>query len=98
MKLEFQSTYYPVPGILTSKVEKPLPVYKLKVYPTGTVLLSMRHEFETLHREQYTHIANMPGRLDEIMRNCKYYSIVCLDQRMTKFIAEFCSKNLVKSD
>lgn len=93
-KLKFQSNYYPKPSIITSKVNAHSRKYKLKRYPMGASLMSLRHEFEILHRERYTHIANMPGRLDEILRNCQHFSIVCLDRRMTKFIAEFCSKNI----
>lgn len=94
MKLKFQSNYYPTPSIIKLKVLTPSSNYKLKRYPMGASIMSMRHEFETLHREQYTHIANMPGRLDEILRNCQHFSIVCLDRRMPKFISEFCSKNI----
>lgn len=94
MKLKFQSNYFPIPDAITLKVDKPPSTYKLKKYPIGSTIMSIRHEFEMLHREQYTHIANMPGRLDEILINCRYFSIICLDYRMNKFVAEFCSKKI----
>lgn len=83
----------PIPT-LNFEPKLPHSVYKLKIYKSTDVIPSLISEFEMLYNQKYTHVANMPGKIDEILYIAKDYCIVCIDMRLNKFVAEFCSKNI----
>lgn len=68
--------------------------YKLKKYPNNISINSLRHEFETLVDQDYTHVTNMPGNIQQILKLANHYGIVYLD--IDKYVADYCSKNQLK--
>lgn len=94
MKRKFISDFIPKPNINFNILPKNNG-FKVKCYLQMDVVKCIRTEFEHLYEQQYTHVVNMPGNLHQIICAAKHYNIICLDSRLTKHIADFCSKVLV---
>jgi hypothetical protein len=93
-KCNFKSTYIPQPqekDIILEKFD-----YKLRLYTAKDQIQSIRDEFEKLHENKYTHVANMPGNMKEILNIAKQYQIICLDTKLNKRIADHCSKSRIQ--
>lgn len=90
----YVSEYYPKPKIDFNERILPHEGYKLKVYNNRDHVDSIRFEFERLHAQKYTHVANMPGDFREILYMARCFQINILDWRMGKYVAEECSKKI----
>lgn len=88
------SSFIPLPSI-EPDVMPTNEGFKVKMYSHTSQISSIRNEFETLHHQNYTHVINMPGKLDLIISTGKYYNIICLDNRLTKYISGICSDYLI---
>ncbi|ATZ81576.1 GrBNV_gp62-like protein [Drosophila innubila nudivirus] len=87
----FISSYVPKPTV-HNVIKESNDGYKLKSYKKGDVIPSLAVEFQMLYDQKYTHILNAPGRLSDILVTAKEYKLICLDSRMGKYVAEYCSK------
>lgn len=87
----FLCTYNPVPHVTFSRL-KPHEGYKLKTYAPKDVVYSIRREFEDLYSQKYTHVANMPGNFQTILRLSSHFGIICLDRRLVEHVADLCSQ------
>ncbi|AQN78616.1 ACH96234.1 GrBNV gp62-like protein [Kallithea virus] len=88
----FISSYIPKPQPRIMP-NKPNDSYKLKTYKNGDTIESLSREFQRLYEQKYTHVANVPGRLDDILQVAYEYKLICLDGRMLKYVAEYCSES-----
>lgn len=86
----FICSYNPTPSITFTRL-KPHDGYKLKKYSSEDIVSSTRQEFENLYRQQYTHVANMPGNFANILRLSAHFGIICLDRRQVEYVADMCS-------
>lgn len=93
MKCNFESEFIPIPNNLFTILPKN-EGFKVKYYSNNDEILCIRTEFAKLYSQNYTHVMNMPGNINQIMCAAKHFNIVCLDYRLTKYISEFCSKKL----
>lgn len=92
----FHSRYTPLPIDDVEQIVTPRDCFKMRFYASGSSnVSSVRAEFENMHKQEITHVANMPANLNEVLTNCQYFGIICLDRRMHKFVSEFCSRSLV---
>jgi len=87
----FISSYVPKPTV-HNVIKELNDGHKMKVYKKGDAIPSLAVEFQMLHDQNYTHILNAPGRLNDILMTAKEYKLICLDSRMGKYVAEYCSK------
>ncbi|AYP97979.1 GrBNV gp62-like protein-like protein [Mauternbach virus] len=87
----FISSYVPKPNTYTV-IKESNKGCKLKLYNKGDVIPSLAAEFQMLYDQKYTHVVNAPGRLNDILVTAKEYKLICLDSRMGKYVAEYCSK------
>ena len=87
MRFTFVSDYIPLPEIRFTKLP-PNGGYKIKIYRNDNKIDSLRHEFEKLYRDKYTHVVNIPGKYEEILRIAQHFGIVYLNSRTVKYVAE----------
>lgn len=78
----------PEPIIIKDSVGKR--VTKIHVYNGTDRIESVPSEFRKLNASGYTHSVNMPGGLSEIFYFSKRMRVVALDQRMLKWVSDFC--------
>lgn len=93
MKCNFISSFIPTPTIREGR-NQPHSIYKLKIYNSDDKIDSLIDEFEKLYTYKYTHVSNMPGKIEDILHIASEYGIVCIDGRTNKFIADFCSRQI----
>lgn len=89
----YTTLYFPMPDTSDKAVVKNRG-YKLKYYtsldePIETS--SLRSVFERLHADGYTHVANMPGQLNDICYNARCFHMIVIDKRLIKQIAGLCA-------
>lgn len=63
-------------------------VVRLKKYKKHDRIASVKQEFEILKKFNYTHVANMPGSLKEVLYYSRFYNMRILDSRLDKFVAD----------
>lgn len=70
----------------------------IKIYKQQTPsTFSVHDELDRLHRGNITHVCNMPCDFVLAAHATKEYKILCIDSRLTKFVADECCKKKSKS-
>lgn len=99
---DYLSTFVPMPDL--SRIIAPVREKssgetgtKMKVYYPNRpyIIMSIRSEIASLYQQGYTHVVNMPGNFDEIKCVCKFYGIVCMGNKNIKYVADWCSGNMI---
>lgn len=93
----YNTDYFPTPG--PSAVVTRNRGYKLKRYDDGVRrrrldAATLRSEFERLHAQGYTHVANMPARLTDVCYNARCFRMCVVDGRLTRRIADLCATKI----
>lgn len=91
----YNTPYFPEPDT-SGKAAVKNSGYKLKRYTDldeRVETASMRSVFERLHADGYTHVANMPGPLNDICYNARCFHIIVVDRRLTGRIARLCASS-----
>lgn len=92
-ELDFCSLRIPIPEPITIQKPNLKKNSKIKRYKITDKVLDVYRELERLNRQGYTHVANMPGKLNEIFYYAQRMHIIVLDKHLVKYIADYCTSN-----
>lgn len=91
---------YPMPADEHSekKTQPKTTEMKIKIYQDDDIISSIRSEFEQLYTNGYTHVVNMPGKLDYIIPLARYFKFVYLDHRLIRYISDRSNADIIEKN
>lgn len=95
MRCNFTSDFVPQPKIITA-IFPQNDGFKIKNYLFSDKVDCLRTEFQMLYNQKYTHVMNMPGDFNQILCTARQYNIICVDRRLVRHVADFCSRAAIE--